>query len=116
VDPTRVGCFVIYVPRAMMILIVSGFQVEQRHNEILEKCSSVRDEIGDVATNISLEGAYQTLLQGYEPEMPTALPLVEDGLASSPAVKLENGDTSTGALGPPPRTAPPLAVFDKEDV
>jgi hypothetical protein len=98
----------------MLIVIVSGFQVEQRHNEILEKCSAVRDEMGTVTTNISLEGAYQTLLAGYESEMPAALPLFEDGPPPSPAVKLENGNTSTGALGPPSSTAPPLAIPQQE--
>lgn len=42
--------------------------MEKLHNQILDKCSSTRDDLGDVAADISLGSAYMTMWQKFEPD------------------------------------------------
>lgn len=56
-------------------------QMEKLHNQILDKSSSTRDELGEVAANISLGSAYMTMWQKFEPD---SAALMAGGTAPDP--------------------------------
>lgn len=94
-------------------LIVSA-QVEKKWNDVLDECSKYRDAMGEVADNISLGTALETLWETLETSVPAAakkrgrkkkivtdtdtyavtaeLPLAEAGAGSMPSPQLEAMD------------------------
>jgi hypothetical protein len=73
-------------------------QAEKRHNEILDKLSSMRDEMGDVAAKISLGNAYKTLFTAMEPEaaaLPRMIPQLDEADATVKVDTEQAGSVTT---------------------